>query len=222
MRLSRISILFGALALVGGCTYKGGDIGDPIHRKFHWASFVGGEDIAATCGSGAPDRARLVYNAVWGEQVRIYEWDSVRHSLKIRVIGSGDLRDMALSDPLAGWRSDDRSVPLDQVQYDGLVVALSGSGGFGPPAVGLELISRSYYWTAATCRQGRFTFTGWKYPSAAFEAATFSAALFALDPGRDGVRPAAPIPMDIMAEYDRNRGAIRDFTFKVGASGLVR
>lgn len=221
-RLSPISSLFVGLTLLGGCAYTGGDIGDPIHRKFHWFSFVAGDDIAANCSAGLPDRVRLVYNAVWGEQIRIYEWDSVRRSLRVRVIGAGDLRDIRLGDPVSAWRASEASVALDAAAYDGLIAAVADSGGFGPPAVGVELPARSYHWAAATCYQGKFTFTGWAYPSAAFAAARFPAALFALDPGRDGVRPARPIPMDVMQEYDRRRGAVTDFTFKVGAAGMVR
>lgn len=221
-RIPLIPILFVALAGSVGCTYVGGDIGDPFHRKFHWASFVGGEDMAETCAAGAPDRARLVYNAIWGEQVRIYEWDAVRRSLRIRVIGAGDLRDIKITDPVAAWRADEVRVPLDQAALDGLTAALEESGGFGPPALGLELPSRSYYWTAATCRAGRFTFTAWAYPSGRFAAARFPAALAALDPGRDSIRPAAPIPMDVMYEYNRNHAKVMEFRLKVGADGVVR
>ncbi|RAU20680.1 hypothetical protein CU669_17215 [Paramagnetospirillum kuznetsovii] len=219
-RLTRFSILFGVLAGLGACSYKGGDIGDPIHRKFHWSSFVSGEDMAAICAAETPDRVRLVYNAVWGEQVRIYEWDSVRRVLRIRVIGSGDLRGMSLGDPLGNWRAVEQSVSLDPSAYDELMAALGESGGFGPPAVGLELVSRSYYWAAATCRQGSFTFTGWKYPSPEFESARFAAKLFALDPDRADIRPPAPIPFDVMYEYNRNQAKVMEFTFKVGPAGL--
>ena len=60
--------------------------------------------------------------------------------------------------------------------------------------------------------------TGWLYPSAAFSAAGLPAALFALDPGRDSVHPAKEIPVDVMAENDRRRGAIRDFAITVRAA----
>jgi len=215
-------MLLVGLSLASGCTFKGGDIGDPIHRKFHWFSFVAGDDIAASCQSGLPDRVRLVYNAVWGEQVRIYEWDSVRRLLGIRVFGAGDLRGATLSDPVAGWRSSDTTVQLDEAASARLVAALAEDGGFGPPSVGLDLPSRSYHWSAATCRQGRFTFTGWKYPSAAFDGLRFPALLFGHDPDRASVRPAGPIPVDVMWEYDRNRGAAVDFTLKVGVAGMAR
>jgi hypothetical protein len=204
------------LALLGGCTYQGGDIGDALHRKFHWLSFVAGDDIKASCGLDTPDRARLVYNAVWGKQVRIYEWDSLRKSLRIRVVGPGAVNGATLDDPIAGWKADEATLSLDQAAYQELDQALAQSGGFGPAAKGLELPSTGYYWAAATCHQGSFTMTGWLYPSQTFDAATFPAKLFALDPGRDTVRKAGPDPVDPLWEYERKRGAVTDFTIRVG------
>ena len=215
---SPLSSLFVGLTLLAGCAYTGGDIADPIHRKFHWRSFVAGDDIAASCGEGSPDRARLVYNAVWGEQVRVYEWDSVRKTLRVRVIGDGDLSDISLGDPLGAWRAGEDSVVLDGAAYDGLEAALAASGAFGQGKASLDLPSQSYYWAAATCHQGKFALTGWLYPSESFSAASFPAALFALDPGRASVLAAKPIPVDAMAEYDRRRGAIRDFAITVKAA----
>ena len=31
-------------------------MGDPLTRKFHWFSYVAGDDIRATCRPGDPDR----------------------------------------------------------------------------------------------------------------------------------------------------------------------
>ena len=216
--LSPLSSLFAGLTLLAGCAYTGGDIADPIHRKFHWRSFIQGEDIAASCAAGNPDRARLVYNAVWGEQVRVYEWDSVRKSLRVRVMGSGDLTDISLGDPLGAWRASETTVALDGGAYDRLDSALAADGAFDLSGASLDLPSQSYYWSAATCHQGKFALTGWLYPSAAFSAAGIPAALFALDPGRDNVRPAKEIPVDVIAENDRRRGAIRDFAITVRAA----
>ncbi len=221
-RFSRTAILLAGLSLASGCAYVDGDIGNPIHRKFHWQSFVAGDDIAASCSSGNPDRVRLVYNAIWDKQVRIYEIDSIKRSLRVRVFGQGNLTDVKLTDPIAPWRADETKAQLDEAGYEQLAATLAESGAFGPPAVGLELPSHSYYWTAATCRQGKFTFTGWAYPSAAFDASRIPAALFALDPGRDGVVAPGPIPYDVMWEYRRKQGQVTDFTFKVGANGMVR
>ncbi len=211
---------FAAAFLLSGCAYTGNDMGNPLYRKLQWYSFVEGGDIAASCAPGTPERFRLVYNAIWEQQVRTYEWDSAARTLAVSVIRQGSVAAMDLTDPLSPWRADTASVLLDQASYDGLGAALEQSGAFGPPAVGLELPSHSYYWTAATCRQGAYGFTAWAYPSPAYEGARFPAALAALDPGRGQIVQPAPIPLDPIREYNRRHGAVREFTLKVGARGL--
>lgn len=218
--LPRIALLASALTALGGCAYKDDDIGNPFYRKVQWFSFVGGEDIASACAPGTPERFRLIYNALWDQQVRMYEWDSFARQLKVRVVGSGNVAEIKLDDPISPWRAEETVARLDKAAYDGLEQSLAESGAFGPPAVGLELPSHSYYWTAASCHEGHFSFTGWAYPSAAFTAAAFPARLAALDPGRATITTAGPVPVDPMREYNRNRGAVMEFTLKVGRSGL--
>jgi hypothetical protein len=209
-----------AAVLLSGCAYTGNDIGNPLTRKFQWFSFVEGGDIAAGCAMGTPERFRLVYNAIWEQQVRFYEWDSTARTLTIGTIRPGNVASIELSDPLSPWRADSASVPLEPSAYDGLVAALEQSGAFGPPAEGLELPSHSYYWTAATCRRGAYSFTAWAYPSTAYDGARIPAALATLDPGREAIIQPGPIPLDPIREYDLTRGRVRDFTLKVGARGL--
>ncbi|EME68286.1 hypothetical protein H261_19289 [Paramagnetospirillum caucaseum] len=214
------AVIAAALALLAGCAYTGGDIGNPFYRKVQWFSFVEAGDIAAACVPGSPERFRLVYNALWDQQVRIYEWDSAARTLKASVRRSGNVARITLDDPLSPWRTDEADIPLDQAAYDGLAAALGEAGAFGPPAVGLELPSHSYYWTAASCRQGKYVFTAWAYPSDAYQAARFPAALAALDPARDGIIQPGPVPVDPFRNYDRQRGATGEFTLKVGPNGL--
>ncbi|MBI3443977.1 MAG: hypothetical protein HY055_01070 [Magnetospirillum sp.] len=215
-----IALLIAALTSLGGCAYTGDDIGNPFYRKAQWFSFVGGDDIAGACAAGTPDRFRLVYNALWDQQVRIYEWDSAQRQLKTRVVGSGNVAEIRLDDPITPWRAEEIGTPLEPAAYDGLVQSLSDSGAFAVPDVGLELPSHSYYWTTASCRRGQFSFTAWRYPSAGFAAASFPARLAALDPRRESIITAGPIPLDPMREYNRNRGAVMEFTLKIGRNGL--
>lgn len=208
-------------AALSGCAYTGGDVGNPLFRKVQWLSFVEGGDIREACVAGSPEHFRLVYNALWDQQVRFYEWDSTARTLKISSITHpGNVVTVELDDPLSPWRADTASVPLDQTAQDGLAAALDLSGAFGPPAVGLQLPSRSYYWTAASCRLGKYSFTAWAHPSAAYDAARFPAALAALDPGRDKIIPPGPVAFDPFRENDRRRGPLGDFTLKVGVNGL--
>src|SRR5437868_1858315 len=45
----------------------------PIVRSLNWFSYVAAEDIRIACRPGGRNRMRLVYNALWEEQVRTYE-----------------------------------------------------------------------------------------------------------------------------------------------------
>src|SRR6185312_8011996 len=45
----------------------------PVVRSLNWFGYVGGDDIRAACRPGGRSRVRLVYNALWEEQVRTYE-----------------------------------------------------------------------------------------------------------------------------------------------------
>jgi len=45
----------------------------PIVRSFNWFSYVGGDDIRSACEPGGRNRVRLIYNALWEEQVRAYD-----------------------------------------------------------------------------------------------------------------------------------------------------
>lgn len=211
-----------ALSALVSCSYHGGDIGDPLVRKTQWFSFVDGEDIRAACAVGTPDRFRLVYNAVYDEQVRIYEVDSLRRLLVIRVIAQGDASRLSSEDPAGPWRAQQEKVQLDQPTYDRLVDSFRQGGMFAAPAVGLELPSRSYYWTAAICRDGAYGLTAWKYPSAAFDAMGFDKFLFALDPSPVPPRFAGPVPFDPQWEDKAKRLEVPVFSFKVTPRGLLR
>lgn len=218
-------VIFSVLAvtaLAGGCAYDGGDMGDPLLRKSQWFSFVGGDDIRASCQAGGPDRVRLVYNANYTDQVRIYETDSATRQVSVHAIGDGNLRGVALDDLLAPWRGKTDKVQLDGPAHADLMGKIAAAGGFGPARIGLDLPSRGYYWVAASCRSGHFAVTGWTYPSLEFSAIGFDAPLFALD--KTGVPVAKPkdIPYDPVWESKARRGEVISFTLKIGQDGLVR
>lgn len=218
-RISGVVVVGLALA---GCTYAGGDMGDPLTRKFHWFSYVAGDDIRATCQVGTPDRFRLVYNGVYDQQLRLYEVDSIRRLLSVKVTAPGTAAQLSSDDPLAPWRATEGKVQLDAAAYATLVGDFAAAGMFGPPAIGRELPSRGYHWSAASCRDGQFRFTGWTYPDAGFEALPFAATLFAADPTGIAVAQPGPIPVDPQYEEKLRRGEVTSFSLKVGANGLVR
>lgn len=220
--LFRMTTVVLTIAGLAGCAYRDGDIGDPVTRKFHWFSFVAGEDIRSTCQAGTPDRYRLVYNGIYDEQLRIYELDSLRRLLAVHVVQQGKAARLGSDDLLGPWRAEERKVPLDQATYDRLVAEFAASAMFAPPPVGLDLPSRSFYWTAAICKDGQYGFTAWKYPSAVFDKIAFAQSLFALDPTGVPVNEAKPVRFDPQWEEMARRHEVTVFTLTVGAAGLVR
>ena len=213
----------GPILALTACGFQGQDIGDPITRNLRWFSYVGGEDIRAACQNGAPDRYRMVYNAVYETQFRTYDFDSAAKTLTVHVRGndSGNLANASLSDPLNPWRTIQAQTPLSPQNYDAFIAALQNDGAFSPSPQGLRLATHTYYWTAAACRSGRFTFMAWAFPSKAFSALTFDRLLFAADPTGIAVEPARTLDFDPIWEDGKKTGHSIDFTLEVGADGLV-
>lgn len=218
--ISRMITVAATTTIIAGCAYQGGDIGDPLTRKFHWFSFVEGEDIRTHCTAGTPDRVRLVYNGIYLEQLRIYEVDSLRRVLTARVVPQGNAGKLTADDLAGPWRAEESRTPLDEAGFGRLMAAFAADGVFGPPAVGLELPSHSYYWTAAWCREGKYGFTAWKHPSPAFDALAFPDMLFERDQTGVPVNRAKPIPYDPQYQEMARRLQVPAFTLKVGRSGL--
>jgi hypothetical protein len=213
-------VLFGAV--LAGCAYRGGDIGNPLVRKAQWLSYIGGNDIRATCAAGTPDRFRLVYNGVYGRQLRMYDLDSLQRVLVARATPPVNADQFSVGDPLNPWRARESRARLDPAQYQALVAAFAASGMFGPPPVGLDLPSHSFYWTAAYCRDGHFGFHAWKYPSAAFDRLAFVAPLLALDKTGIALAPAHRLVFDPRRAGREADGTTGDFLLTVGKDGLVR
>lgn len=220
--MRRIFLGLVSVLALAGCSYGGGDMGDPVTRKFHWFSYVAGDDIRATCQMGTPDRFRLVYNGIYDQQLRLYDLDSVRRVLTVKVTAPGNAAHLSGDDLLAPWRATEGKVALGEAAYTGLVGDFAAAGLFGPPAVGRELPSRGYHWTAASCKDGQFRFTGWAYPDTDLDALAFVAPLFAADPTGIAVVRPAPIPFDPQYEDKLRRGEVTVFSLKVGAHGMVR
>ena len=214
-----------ATALVSGllgCAYGGGDMGDPLTRKFHWLSYVGGDDIRKTCAVGGPDRFRIVYNGVYAEQVRMYDFDAAQKVLAIHVTAPGRASKLSTDNLTGPWQAEGTKVSLDGQTYDRLVAAFAAAGMFGPPAVGLRLDSNGYFWTAAYCHDGHFGVTAWKYPSPEFDHLGFERVLQPLDSTGIAIAPPGPPQFDAIHADERNKGLAGDFTLEVGRDGLVR
>jgi len=213
----------GALAL-GACAAGQGTADNPVLRKFQWFSYMEGGDFKDRCGPGAPARYRMIYNAVYTEQVRVYDLVADAGRLDARVIVPMDLRNFTVegvTDLLNPWRGTTASRTVNAAAAAELLGALDADGAFGPPAVGVELPSMGYFWTIASCHDGQYHFTGLAWPSPAWERARFDDVLFALDP----VGMAVNAPRDTRLKRTQKPGTAsnveNEFITKVGENGLA-
>ena len=214
-----------ALGVLAGCAYDGA-IDQPATIEATWFSYLNGDDIRSACTDGAPSWYRLVYNGNYDEQLRTYEVvadGAGRAYYTARVqTGSGlDLTKFSFVDrqAVAGWTTvRTRLIPADLAALER---ALEASDAFGPAPVGLRLASEQFYWVASLCRDGRFHFNAWLYPSARAEGLRFPQALL----GHDGTGIAVNPPREVAGiERIRRRvkgeGGPRHFDLEVGENGF--
>ncbi len=217
--MPRLWLSLAVASLVAGCAYGPGDLDNPIQRKFTWFSFLDAADIRAACDRGAPDTYRIVHNANWERQVRIYELGVAGRAdlLRERVLGPPSLVGVDLREPLQPWRGAVASAILTPEARARLVESLAASGAFAPPPVGLRLPSDRHYWIVAACHGGQFHYNAWLHPSPRYDALTFDAVLARLGPSREAFEPApAGLPLRLNDPDD----AGRYFTIEVGRTGL--
>jgi hypothetical protein len=169
-----LAAAFAILALVG-CRY-GGDIDDPLLRRFQWFSFLDGADIRNGCQTGAFDRYRFVYNGRYEEQVRVYEVTADGAggaALVARARGPANLFAVDVADPLAPWRWQMSQTRLDQPMLAELRDLILADGLSGPAPAGLRLRSDKFYWAAGACIDGQWHYGAWQFASPAFKALKF-------------------------------------------------
>ncbi|MBX6320432.1 MAG: hypothetical protein IRY94_01260 [Rhodospirillaceae bacterium] len=193
--LASIAVVAAALA---GCAYRGG-LDEPVTRKLSWFSYLDGDAIRASCGPGAPDRYRLVYNGDYEKQVRSYEVtdDGAGGAyLVARASRPVDLSAFSLADVQAPWRWARSTTRLSAQDRAALRQALIDSGFTAGAPAGLTLYSAGFYWVATGCMDGAFHFAAWAYPDPGFAALTFPPVLFAADRTGVPVNPPHPVAGD--------------------------
>jgi len=141
-------------SILGACAGDDRAAGDPLRRSVSWFAIAGGEDLRAACAPGAPARYRFVSNAIWEEQVRLYEvlpdMAGVGAALRATVIrGAPRVLQSYVLDPGASRAVEGRLSP-DQLRQ--LVAALADDGFARGPADGTRLCSRAIS-------------TGWSVPA---------------------------------------------------------
>lgn len=192
------ALLIGLTASVVGCASIG-QTDNPIIRNFTWDRYVGGDDIARSCAPGQPGRYRLVYNAVEEQQRRNYDLTALPEGgamLEAQVVGPAVLNDsrrgISVADPMRPWRGDNSLYRLTAAELGRVVAALQAAGFEQPAPEGLELRGDSFFWTASACRNGKFHFHAWSWPSPEFDrmAVPLLETLLAFD--RTGVEAQRP------------------------------
>ncbi len=213
------------VAAIAGCLASCA-LDNPLGRSLGWFGYLNATDIRDTCAERTGERYRLVYNAVWGEQVRSYDiaagpGDSGA-SLAVRVFFPENLSAIDLGDPLALYRGQTANVPLDRADMAAFRETLRASAFDAATPRGLVLPSDGYYWIVAACRGGVFHYNAYAYPSAAYDGIRFDRFLFGHDP--TGVAVALPGPSEPRRQRNPRGaevGSYSVFDMTVGANGLV-
>ncbi len=202
----------------------------PIVRSFNWFSFVGGDDIREACGRDGRNRLRLVYNAIYSEQVRTYEiflQPDGTAGMGIGVLADqGVVSNLLLrdgGDVLKPWsmRRGERILSADETRD--LLGLLQASGGFGPPRDGMRLPDVDFWWTVASCRDGVWSFQAYHHPSDGFANVKFAQKLFSWDTVPVPVNPPRKlVPAELRRDPNApvNHMKANQWTLTVGKDGL--
>lgn len=206
------------------------NVDPPIVRSFHWFSYVGGDDIRQACGKDGRSRLRLVYNAIYDEQVRTYEvflQPDGTAGLSIGVLADqGNLTNLSVAEPgdvLNPWRMRRGERILSAEETRDLLGLLQASAAFGPPRDGLRLPDVDFWWTVASCRNGVWGFQAYHYPTDGFANVKFAARLFSWDSVRVPVNPPRKlVPAELRRDPNApvNHMKANQWTLTVGKDGL--
>jgi hypothetical protein len=151
---------------------------------------------------------RLIYNAIYSEQVRTYELflqPDGTTGLSIGVLADqGVVSNLLINnggDVLKPWSMKKGERILNAGETRDLMALFQASAAFGPPRDGLRLPDVDFWWTVASCRDGVWGFQAYHYPTDGFANVKFAQKLFSFDGvpvpvnqwtltvGKDGLRP---------------------------------
>ena len=206
-------------------------VAPPISRSANWFAYVGANDIREACKQGGRNRVRLIYNAIYEEQVRTYEIylqpDGIA-GMNIGVLADqGNVSSLTIgkaSDVLGPWsmKRGERLLNVDETRE--LVGLLEASAAFGPPRDGLRLPDNDFWWTVASCRNGIWGFQAYHYPTDGFANVKFAERLFAWDNVAVPVnRPRKLEPSNLRRDWNApayHAGTANRWMLVVGKDGL--
>lgn len=214
------------LGVLTSCAATQKSDNNPLLRKFQWFSYVEGGDFRGSCET---DRYRMIYNAVYTEQVRIYDVTAGSSSgtLHTRIINTANVKDLESVETwqkiFKPWQGTSIDTTLTSDELSGLVNDLENVGAFTSPNAGEELSSKGFYWTIAACHNGQYHFTGFAWPSEKWATLSFSDRLFALDTTGLAVNPPRKTFTSRRFGKPQLPGghAQPEFHLKVGENGLA-
>lgn len=230
--LLALGLIAPALIAPSGASAQRADryVDPPIVRSFNWFSYVAGNDIREACGRDGRNRLRLIYNAIYDEQVRAYEvflQPDGTAGLDIGVLADqgvvGNLRISDAGDVLGSWRMRRGQRILNPAETSELLGLLQASNGFGPPRDGLRLPDVDFWWTIASCRAGVWGFQAYHYPTDGFANVRFASRLFSFDSVAVPVNPPRKLePAELRRNWNAppNHWKANQWTLTVGKDGL--
>lgn len=203
----------------------------PIVRSVSWFGYVGGDDIRAACQPGARTHIRLIYNALWEEQVRSYDLfpqPDGTAGLNVGVLAEqGNVATLSIGNGLDitnPWRMKKGQRLLSVDELRDLMGALQASAAFGPPRDGLRLPDNDFWWAVSSCRDGVWGFQAYHYPTDGFANVKFADRLWAFDEVRVPInKPRKLEPAEFRRDFDRHsaqRGRGDRWMLVVGKDGL--
>lgn len=220
----RIKLALAGLAslLLAGCQSPG-PVDNPIARNLTWFSYLNGDDIRKTCHPGSATRYRLVYNAVFNTQVRMYDVAAETGGggalVDTRVVLRANLSQWFLTpDLFSPWDARQSFVKIDGPQFAALEAALVQSGFDGPPPVGAFLQSTDYYWVVTGCKDGRVVFNAWVNGTDRMAAISFPPLLLQAD--STGVPMRWPEKLYLPPGGASGSSAAQYFQLQVSADGV--
>jgi hypothetical protein len=182
-KIKYLSLL--VVAALGACASEG-PTSNPLVRPFQYFSYMNGDDIRRTCVAGGDSRYRLVYNALYEQQVRTYDIRQPHKSdfgtQETRVFSRGVGANFSFDTDGVNYNSENFS--RETLNYDGLIgldKALISAGFEAQAEDGLVLHSDEFYWVAMVCREGAFKYYAWTKENADLKELPFLDALSVAD-----------------------------------------
>lgn len=179
----------GVVALVAaslaGCAFTpSNDISNPLVRKASWFSYLNADDLRTACSAGdAEGRIRVIYNAEFYKEVRVFELTPHRGNqqfdLTSRVFGPLQVKEInvEVNAPLGAFGGEKAVDVIDRDAYIDITDALQAEGFGTQSRDGLRLYSDDYYWIALGCSSGYVTMATWMSGVDDLRALSFPAVL---------------------------------------------